>query len=138
MEEDIYFEKLTCCSLELHWKGKNNIKNPLNLYEYELYRKEGEDNFFNFSSFEKIYKGKNNNYEIINLKPNTTYTFKLTVMKGGKLVEEKKFSVKTLKSPSAILSEYSMRIANGEKIKYTKKLFDYQKRFIKNCIRLIF
>ena len=138
MEEDIYFEKLTCCSLELHWKDKNNIKNSLNSYVYELYRKEGEDNFFNFSSFEKIYKGKNNNYEIINLKPNTIYTFKLTVMKGGKLVEEKKISIKTLIAPSAILSEYSMRIANGEKIKYTNKLFDYQKRFIKNCIRLIF
>ena len=55
-----------------------------------------------------------------------------------KEIEEKKITVKTLKRPSAILSERSEKIANGESISNTYDLTDSQKKLVKHCAKLIF
>ena len=139
MEYEFIYQNLTCYSLELHWRLKNGENNALNNYKYELSQKEGSDNMItNLIYFKTIYKGKNNNYEVVDLKPNQEYTFKLNVEIEGKSVDQKKITVKTLKAPHAILSENSIKIVNGENIEYNNELSDSQKKIIKHCSKLIF
>ena len=139
MEETFYIKSITCCTIELNWKDYNSEENDADSYEYELYQKEGGDHFIsNIIYFKKIYQGVNNNYEALRLKSNETYTFKLLVKLDKKEIEEKKITVKTLKRPSAILSERSEKIANGESINYTYDLTDSQKKIVKHCAKLIF
>ena len=54
MEANFNYKNLSCSSLELFWKDKNEEENALNSYEYELSLREGNDK-------RTIYKGKNNN-----------------------------------------------------------------------------
>ena len=83
----------------------------------------------------RIYEGESTSYEVINLKPNQTYCFKLKINKTNSTIK-KEISVKTLISPHAILSEKSVEIANGKQFDNVKKvILDFQKKFIKNCIR---
>ena len=139
MKNDFYDKNLSFFSVELYWKDENTDKNSDNSYKYELYQKEGGDNFFtNFFLFKKIYEGKNTNYKVTQLNPDETYTFKLNIIKDGKSVEERKITIKTLYHSSAIISENSIKIAKGEIIKYSHKLNDLEKTIIRNCSNLIF
>ena len=123
-------EQLTCCSLILHWTEVDEA----NFKSFELFKK--EEGFFN--SYEKIYEGESTSYEVINLKPNQTYFFKLKINKTNSTIN-KEISVKTLISPHAILSEKSVEIANGKQFDNVEKVIpDFQKKFIKNCAKLIF
>ena len=123
-------EQLTCCSLILHWTEVDEA----NLKSFELFKK--EEGFFN--SYEKIYEGESTSYEVINLKPNQTYYFQLKINKTNSTLK-KEISVKTLISPHAILSEKSVEIANGKQFDNVEKVIpDFQKKFIKNCAKLIF
>ena len=132
MAEDFKYSKLTCCSVELHWNYKNNES-------YEIYQKEGGDHFItNPIYFKKIYEGQKANFEVINLKSNQEYAFKLKKIKG-KSSEEKIIVIKTLNSPYAILSEKSDEIAIDKKIKINNNnISELQQRIIKNCARLNF
>ena len=87
--DSFYYDQLTCCSLVLHWKDETNLKS------FELYQREGDLNFVKkvFSSYNKIYEGNSNIYELINLKPNQAYEFKLKIIKNNS-TEEKEISVK--------------------------------------------
>ena len=137
MEDEIKCSNLSCCSFELSWKARE--ENVLDSYEYQLDQKEGGDNILtNDLYFNTIYKGKMSNIELMNLKPDTLYTFRLKIIKKGKFDEEKKIIVKTLKTPSAILSEKSVKIANGENINYDNELKDSDKEIISNCSSLIY
>ena len=141
MDNDSFdFEQLTCCSLILHWK----VSDETNLKSFELYQREGDLNFVQkaFSSYDKIYEGNNNTYELINLKPNQVYDFKLKIIKTNSM-NEKEISVKTLKSPHAILSEKSVEVANEDGSEQIIKLashdiLDYQMKLIKNCAKFLF
>ena len=127
---NFYHDQLTCCSLMLHWTEVDEA----NLKSCELFKK--EEGFFN--SYEKIYEGELTSYEVINLKPNQTYCFKLIISKTNSTIK-KEISVKTLISPHAILSERSVDIANGKQFDNVEKVIpDFQKQFIKNCAKLIF
>ena len=121
MAETFYADKISCFSLELHWKKDNKSKN----ISYEIYQKEGGDyaitNFFNF---EKIYEGPDSIYKVIDLKPNQKYTFKLKKIKSGKSLKEILITVTTLICPKAILSEKSIEIANN------KEIINYNKAFL--------
>jgi len=127
---NFYHDQLTCCSLMLHWTEVDEA----NLKSCELFKK--EEGFFN--SYEKIYEGESTSYEVINLKPNQTYCFKLIINKTNSTIK-KEISVKTLISPHAILSERSVDIANGKQFDNVERVIpDFQKQFIKNCAKLIF
>ena len=129
VDNDFYFraENISCCSLELLWKDKNREENANNSYEYKLYK---NDN--------KIYQGKNTSFEVIDLNPNETYTFKIKIMKSEKQTDVKAIHVTTLKAPISLISENSIKVANGENIKYNNELSEIQKNIIKNCSKLIF
>ena len=96
MENELKCSNLSCCSFELSWKDKNREENVIiDTYEYQLDQKEGGDNILtNDLYFNTIYKGKISNIELMNLKPNTLYTFRLKIMKKGKFKEEKKLQLK--------------------------------------------
>ena len=126
--DDINFhhDQLTFCSLMLHWteEDKDNLKS------FELFKK--EEGFFN--DYEKIYEGESTSYEVINLKPNQTYCFKLKINKTN-LTIKKEISVKTLVSPHAILSAKSVEIANGKQFDNVEKVIpDFQK---KNLLKIV-
>ena len=136
MAETFYADKISCFSLELHWKKDNKSKN----ISYEIYQKEGGDyaitNYFNF---EKIYEGPDFIYKVTDLKPNQKYTFKLKKIKSGKSEKEILITVTTLICPKAILSEKSIEIANNKEIiNYNNDLSDHQKKLIKICSKLNF
>ena len=72
---------------------------------------------------EMIYKGENTNYEVINLKPDQTYIFKLKIIKkDSSKNKEKEIQVTTLSSPHSILSINSLDIANKKILKILKRL----------------
>ena len=129
VDNDFYFraENISCCSLELLWKDKNREENANNSYEYKLYK---NDN--------KIYQGKNTSFEVIDLNPNETYIFKIKIMKSEKQTDVKAIHVTALKAPISLISENSIKVANGENIKYNNELSEIQKNIIKNCSKLIF
>ena len=140
MEKDFYCENLSFFSVELYWRDKNEYKNLSDSYKFELYQKEGGDNFFtNFFLFKKIYDGKNTNYKVTKLNPGETYTFKLNIIKNGELIEEKKITIETLYHSSAMVSENSIEIAKGEEIiKNSHDIGELEKKIIRNCSKLIF
>ena len=139
MEINFNFSNLTCCSVELRWGRMCQGKEDSDCYEYLLEKKEGPLNLItNLFKFEKIYQGDNTCYEVINLKPNKDYTFKLSALKSGKTIKEKIITITTKNSPFAILSEKSVYIANGEKINFKQELTQTQKNIIKNCSKLIY
>jgi len=139
MEDYFYYENLSFFSVELHWKNKYKYKNSSDLYEYELYQKEGGNNFFtNFFLFKKIYEGGNTNYKVTKLNPGETYTFKLNIIKNKESFEEKKITIKTLYHSSALISENSIEIAKGENIKYEHKLEGLKEKITRGCSKLIF
>jgi len=139
MEVNFYYDNLTCCSVELYWKYNGREEEPNNSYEYTLEQKEGDNNIItNFFKFKKIYQGDNAYYEVINLKPKQTYSFRLTIIKSGKSIKEKIITITTLKSPKVILSENSVKIANEEKIDFSNDLSQFQKDIINNCSKLNF
>ena len=135
-DDTFYYDQLTCCSLILHWKEEDEA----NLKSFQLSQKEQGI----FHSYDKIYEGKSNIYEVINLKSNQDYDFKLKINKFNPSTKkeisiEKKISVKTLISPHAVLSEKSVDIANDKQFKVVPKdIPDFQKKYIKNCAKFIF
>ena len=135
-DDSFYYDQLTCCSLMLHWKEEDEA----NLKSFQLSQKKQGI----FHSYDKIYEGKSNIYEVINLKSNQDYNFKLKINKLNPNTKketsiEKEISVKTLISPHAILSEKSVDIANDRQFKVVPKdIPDFQKKFIKNCAKFIF
>ena len=130
-EKEFAYENLTCCSLELFWKDRNKENDANNSYKYQLFQKEDKIRTL-------IYEGRSTRFEVINLKPNTTYIFKLKIIKSNKYIEKKKFKVTTLKALPAILSENSDQIAIGTKIEKTDNLTESQKKIIDVCNQLIF
>ena len=130
-EKEFVFENLTCCSIEFFWKDRNKENDANNSYDYQLYQKEDKNRTL-------IYEGKDTRFEVINLKPNTKYIFKLKTLKSQKCIEKKKIEVTTLKAPSAILSENSDQTAIGEGIEKTENLIESQKKIINACNKLIF
>ena len=96
-------EKLTCFSLEFHWSYGD--KNQKNIYSYKLYQK-------NFLFFQTIYEGNDTSFELIDLKANQQYTFKLEVIKDSQAIKSEIREIKTLNSPNYIISEKSIKIAN--------------------------
>ena len=136
MAEIFYTDKISCFSLELHWK-KDNKSNDIS---YEVLQREGEDNSLtNIFKFQKIYQGSNNNYIVTDLKPDETYTFKLKKIKSGKSVKETFTTVKTLICPKAVLSEKIIEIANnGGNVDFKNDLSDAQKKLIRICSKLNF
>ena len=132
------YDNLTCCSLKLYWKIKSKKANH-HKYSYKLYQKEGSDSFIaNLFYFEMIYEGDDTTFEVINLKPDQQYTFKLEVIKNSEKSDDTIMEVKTLKSPNYIISDKSMKIANGEKFENKSDLTDVKIKLIKNCCKLIF
>ena len=123
MEDEFYYRNLSCCSVEICWRDFSEEENIL----YELYQNK-----------DLIYQGNNTSYEVINLNPKEEYIFKLKTKRKGEVLKENKIQIKTLNSPKAIISERSVKIANGESINKTNKLTDQQERIIKNCSNLIF
>ena len=105
-----FAKKVECCSLELYWSHKIEKEDSDDTYEYILRLKEegGE--------FETFYNGNETFFEVINLKPNKEYTFKLKIFKNKIKIPSKIINIKTLKAPRAILSENSFKIQNGENI----------------------
>jgi len=141
MKRDFHIENLTCCSLELHWNCIKNKNEKNSLESYELYQREGRENILtDFWNYKLIHKCKNTSYEVINLKPNQDYSFRLDIIdKKNNSTESKSVEVKTLKlSPPAILSEQSIENSNGHFLEKKDKLSDFQKEIIKNCSKLIF
>ena len=138
MENNFFGKNITCCSVELHWTNEDIQNGVENHYEYELYQTEGSGLLTTFNSSKVIFKGKSNSYEAINLKPNEKYTFKLKIFKDKNFIEERKKVINTLKAPYAILSDRSLKIANGEAINYTNILSDFQKKIIANCSSYIY
>ena len=130
-EKELDYKNLTCCSLELSWKDRNKEKGANDPYEYNLYKKEEKQNIL-------IYSGKDTRFEVINLKPNKSYIFKLKIIKSKKYIEKIKVQITTLKGPTAILSENSDQIAIGKKIDLTDNIIDSQIKIINNCSKLIF
>ena len=134
--DTFYYDQLTCCSLTLHWKEEDEA----NLKSFQLSQKKQGI----FHSYDKIYEGKSNIYEVINLESNQDYNFRLKINKLNPNTKketsiEKEISVKTLISPHAILSEKSVDIANDRQFKVVPKdIPDFQKKFIKNCAKFIF
>jgi len=64
MDINFTYKNLTCCSLDLFWNY--NSKEKEDIESYELFQREGGDNFMtNFYYFESIYKGKNTSFEVI-------------------------------------------------------------------------
>ena len=123
MEDEFYYRNLSCCSVEICWRDFSEEENIL----YELYQNK-----------DLIYQGNNTSYEVINLNPKEEYIFKLKTKRKGEVLKENKIQIKTLNAPKAIISERSVKIANGESINKTNKLTDQQERIIKNCSNLIF
>ena len=104
MNNDFYDKNLSFFSVELYWKDESTDMNTINSYRYELYQKEGGDNFFtNFFLFKKIYEGTNTNYKVTNLNPDETYTFKLNIIKDGESIKERKITITTLYHSFAII-----------------------------------
>ena len=139
MSEDIIFEakNITCCSLELHWEYNSKEKDCID--SYKIYQKEGRSHIIaNYWYFQKVYEGQETNYEVINLKQQQNYTFKLEINKNGNIVSSKIIEVKTLKIPPGIVSEKSLEIFNGEITDLREKIQDRQKTIVQNCSRLIF
>ena len=138
MDINFTYKNLTCCSLELFWNY--NSKEKEDIESYELFQREGGDNFMtNFYYFESIYKGKNTSFEVINLKPNQNYAFKIKINKKEESkYEDKTIEIKTLNAPHAFLSENSVKIANFEFAQNQNILNDFQKKIIKNCCKFIF
>lgn len=56
-EKDFYYENLTCCSIELHWKDRNKEKDANYSYEYELIIKEDNNAY-------SIYKGEKTIFKV--------------------------------------------------------------------------
>ena len=138
MDINFTYKNLTCCSLELFWNY--NSKEKEDIESYELFQREGGDNFMtNFYYFESIYKGKNTSFEVINLKPNQNYAFKIKINKKEESkYEDKTIEIKTLNAPHAFLSENSVKIANFEFAQNQNILNDFQEKIIKNCCKFIF
>lgn len=140
MEEnrDFYCSKCSCCFVVLNWKDKNT-EEKVNYYQYKLEQKLGRDTVFtNRYCYNMIYMGKDLSYEVTDLEPNTEYTFKLKIKKYDKTIEQKIVFIKTLKSPLIVMSENSIKIANGEKINNEIKLSVSDKQIISNCSKFIF
>ena len=126
MSEDIIFEakNITCCSLELHWEYNSKEKDCID--SYTIYQKEGGNHYLtNYWYFQKVYEGQETNYEVINLKQQQNYTFKLEINKNGNIVSSKIIVVKTLKIPPGIVSEKSLEIFNGEITDLREKAKNY-------------
>ena len=141
MNIEFNFKQLTCCSLELYWNYDNSQYNE-NEKNYSLYQKDDdEDKFFQNlfgSKYQKIYEGKNKIFEVIDLKPENTYIFKLEIKINNKMIDKKEIKVKMLSAPPALLSENSLQIENGEIILNNKNISDYEKNIIDNCRKLVF
>ena len=136
MDINFSFKNITCCSLELIWSYKSKDKSDVE--SYELFQREDGANFItNVFMFESIYKGNNTRFEVTNLKPNQTYSFKI-VVKRKESSDDKIIEIKTLRAPHAILSENSLKIENFEFTENKNKLNKYQEKIIKNCSKLIF
>ena len=127
-----FAKKVECCSLELYWSHKIEKEDSDDTYEYILRLKEegGE--------FETIYNGNETFFEVINLKPNKEYAFKLKIFKNKIKIPSKIINIKTLKAPRAILSENSFKIENGEKYNQTLILSEELENLISTCSKLIF
>ena len=137
MEANFTYKNLTCCSVVLCWNY--NKKEKDDLYSYKLLQREGSQSVFtDYFKFKEIYKGKDTSYEVINLKPNQTYTFKLLIIENDETIEEKIIEATMLSSPSVVISENSFGIANGEVYGEKEKISDFQTNIIKNCSKLIF
>ena len=136
MSINFSFKNITCCSLELIWSY--NSKDKSDVESYELFQREDGANFItNVFMFESIYKGNNTRFEVTNLKPNQTYSFKI-VVKRKESSDDKIIEIKTLRAPHAILSENSLKIENFEFTENKNELNKYQEKIIKNCSKLIF
>ena len=138
MDINFYSENVGCCSLELHWNysPKKEEKKKIDNISYELYQKEGGNHYItNLIYFKNIYTGKDTSNEVINLKPNQLYTFKLKMIKEEENLE-KVIEVKTLFGPPAILSEDSVEKANGGIIEEKDKISNFQKQIIKIVVNL--
>ena len=136
MDINFSFKNITCCSLELIWSYKSKDKSDVE--SYELFQREDGANFItNVFMFESIYKGNNTRFEVTNLKPNQTYSFKI-VVKRKESSDDKIIEIKTLRAPHAILSENSLKIENFEFTENKNELNKYQEKIIKNCSKLIF
>ena len=136
MEVNFASKNLTCCSIDLYWNYNQKEKNDP--YSFKLYQREGSKMILtDLFEFKKIYEGKDTSYEVINLKPNKTYTFKLLIIKNEETTE-KIIEVKTLYSPLAVISENSFGIANKEVYEEKEKISDFQRNIINNCSKLIF
>ena len=136
MDIKFSFKNITCCSLELIWSY--NSKDKSDVESYELFQREDGANFItNVFMFESIYKGNNTRFEVTNLKPNQTYSFKI-VVKRKESSDDKIIEIKTLRAPHAILSENSLKIENFEFTENKNELNGYQEKIIKNCSKLIF
>ena len=127
-----FAKKVECCSLELYWSHKIEKEDSDDTYEYILRLKEegGE--------FETIYNGNETFFEVINLKPNKEYAFKLKIFKNKIKIPSKIINIKTLKAPRAILSENSFKIQNGENINSAIILSKTFENIIRTCNKLIF
>ena len=112
-------------SLEL-WR-----KNQKNIYSYKLYQK-------NFLFFQTIYEGNDTSFELIDLKANQQYTFKLEVIKDSQAIKSEIREIKTLNSPNYIISGKNIKIANGEKLESKSDLTEDKIKIIKICNKLIF
>ena len=134
MDINLTYKNLTCCSLELEWSYNPKDKNEVE--SYELFQREDGNNILtNFFMFNSIYKGNKTNYEVINLKPNQNYTFKIVVNKKESK-DDKIIEVKTKRAPHAMLSINSLEIENLEFKQNKFELNDFQKKIIANCSKL--
>ena len=132
MDIDFNYRNLSCCSVELYWNVKRNKQNINVPYEYSLKQKDG------LFSYKEIYQGDNTSYEVMDLKPKEEYTFRISIMESGKSIKSKTITVTLLNSPHAIISENSVKIANGEECNYINNLSKDKKGIINNCSKLIF
>ena len=132
MDFQIIPKNIECCSFELYWRKKTQDKDTNISYEYELKQKEKGGNY------EIIYNGKESFFEVINLKPESTYNFQLIIFKNNSKIESVETIVETLKSPSAILSEDSFEIAENNEKRQTIALSESFEDIINNCSKLIF
>ena len=130
MDFDFSEKNVTCCSLELSWKNKSKENN----YSYEIIQKEEKGGIY-----ERIYYGKKTSFEVNNLKSDRYYIFKLNIIKDEQKIYSESIKILTLKSPKAILSEKSFKIAIGENVKDEHILIsESQMNIINNCSKLVF
>ena len=135
---DFYCSCCSCCFVVLNWKDKN-AEEKVDYYQYKLEQKLGKETLFTSKlSYNLIYMGKDLSYEVTDLEPNNEYTFKLKIKKYETTIEEKNICIKTLKSPLAVLSENSVKIANNGKIINKINLSNSDKQIISNCSKFIF